>query len=214
MSKLFYVSIKQYSLILFSPCTHPLLSCRIESGRPRWHQLHSFRQNLFGSSQTCGITPVGAFLRHHCYYHSTLTLCQDALKSKGYIYQGKHVGWYSVSDECFYTDSQVATSLNRATGEEIKIAKETGSTVEWTEEINYKFQLSKFRDKLIEHYEAHPEGLCPRYFSFSSCSLVIIIASVAIQPTHQYHQILSHLRSSDTLPDLSVSRPYLRDEAF
>jgi len=32
-----------------------------------------------------------------------------ALEEKGYIYKGYHEGWYSVSDECFYTEKQIET---------------------------------------------------------------------------------------------------------
>lgn len=33
-----------------------------------------------------------------------------------------------------------------------QVSKETGSTVEWSEEDNYKFRLSAFREQLLERY--------------------------------------------------------------
>ncbi|KAH8988548.1 hypothetical protein EDB92DRAFT_1935773 [Lactarius akahatsu] len=95
------------------------------------------------------------------------------LDSKGLIYKGSHKGWYSISDECFYTDNQ-----------EVVVSKETGSVVEWTEEENYKFRLSNFRDFLLARYQSDPH---------------------AIHPPQQHANVLDML--SVPLEDLSVSRP-------
>jgi hypothetical protein len=40
----------------------------------------------------------------------------ESLQHRGYIYTKKHEGWYSVSDEAFYPQSQVEPSLDPATG--------------------------------------------------------------------------------------------------
>lgn len=111
------------------------------------------------------------------------------LDSKGLIYKGSHKGWYSISDECFYTDNQVEClgSLGSSTSrssEEIVVSKETGSVVEWTEEENYKFRLSNFRDFLLARYQSDPQ---------------------AIHPLQQHANVLDML--SMPLEDLSVSRP-------
>lgn len=74
------------------------------------------------------------------------------------MYKGKHTGWYSVSDETFYTDSQVQLRTDPNTGAEVKVSIETGNTVEWTEEENYKFRLSALKDRLRDHFRANPEG--------------------------------------------------------
>ena len=36
-----------------------------------------------------------------------------------------------------------------------------GSPVEWTEEDTYFFRLSAFAERLLEHYEAHPDFILP-----------------------------------------------------
>lgn len=64
------------------------------------------------------------------------------LKKRDYIYQSKHQGWYSVSDETFYPESQVHLVLDPPTGRKHFASIETGKEVEWTEEINYHFRLS------------------------------------------------------------------------
>ncbi|KAL5523837.1 hypothetical protein ACEPAG_8010 [Sanghuangporus baumii] len=113
------------------------------------------------------------------------------LVKSGHVYLGEHSGWYSVSDECFYTESQVCDSVNPKTGAKIKVSTETGNAVEWTKEENYKFALSKFKVPLLEHFRAHPN---------------------AIYPPKQRKEIMDILESDDSkiLPDLSISRPSWR----
>ncbi|KAG8737071.1 methionyl-tRNA synthetase [Ceratobasidium sp. 414] len=48
----------------------------------------------------------------------------------GHIYKGTHSGWYSVSDECFYPESQVQKATDPDTGESCVVSKETGHKVE------------------------------------------------------------------------------------
>ncbi|KAH9045241.1 tRNA synthetases class I (M)-domain-containing protein [Lactarius pseudohatsudake] len=122
-------------------------------------------------------------------HHHAVQHVWRELDSKGLIYKGSHKGWYSISDECFYTDNQVeclgspGSSASRPS-EEIVVSKETGSVVEWTEEENYKFRLSNFRDFLLARYQSDPQ---------------------AIHPPQQHANVLDML--SIPLEDLSVSRP-------
>ncbi|KAK8197463.1 hypothetical protein HDK77DRAFT_19197 [Phyllosticta capitalensis] len=106
------------------------------------------------------------------------------LKGRGYIYLSKHEGWYSVSDETFYPASQVHLILDPATGKKMMVSKETGKEVEWTTETNYHFQLSAFRDKLLEFYKENPEWIVPRF------RMDEVVRSV-----------------TEGLQDLSISRP-------
>lgn len=110
------------------------------------------------------------------------------LQDRGCIYKGTHSGWYAVSDECFYTENQIEDRADEKTGEVRKVAIESGSIVEWTEEENYKFKLSEFRDHLIEWYERNP---------------------TAVHPPSLQAQLLKELRA-EPLADLSVSRPRSR----
>ncbi|KAH9002278.1 tRNA synthetases class I (M)-domain-containing protein [Lactarius hatsudake] len=122
-------------------------------------------------------------------HHYAVQHVWHELDSKGLIYKGSHKGWYSISDECFYTDNQVeclgspGSSTSRSS-EDIVVSKETGSVVEWTEEVNYKFRLSNFRDFLLARYQSDPH---------------------AIHPPQQHANVLDML--SMPLEDLSVSRP-------
>jgi len=71
------------------------------------------------------------------------------------IYLSKYSGWYSVSDEAFYSANEIEVK------DEIKVANSSGSTVEWIEEESYFFRLSKWEAKLIDYYEKNPDFISP-----------------------------------------------------
>ena len=105
------------------------------------------------------------------------------LRDRGFIYQGKHEGWYAVSDEAFYPESQVEKVVDKD-GRESMQSVETGSKVEWSQEVNYKFRLSSFQQPLIEWLKSNPK---------------------AIQPAAKHAEVLAEIESG--LSDLSISRP-------
>lgn len=78
------------------------------------------------------------------------------MDAAGDIYLDSYSGWYSVRDERFYSDDEIET---RADGEKYSI--ETGTPLTWTEEQTYFFRLSAYTDRLLAHYEAHPEFIGP-----------------------------------------------------
>jgi len=72
------------------------------------------------------------------------------------IYLSKYSGWYSVSDEAFYNEEEIIDT------DGIKIAKVSGSLVEWIEEESYFFRLSKWQKPLLEYYEKNPTFISPK----------------------------------------------------
>jgi len=80
----------------------------------------------------------------------------NKLVKSGDVYLSKYSGWYSVSDEAYYTEDEI---LNDG---EKKIAKVSGSTVDWFEEESYFFKLSAWENKLLNHYEKHPNFISPK----------------------------------------------------
>jgi len=80
----------------------------------------------------------------------------NAMNDTGDIYLDSYSGWYSVRDERFFTDDELEDGPDGT-----KISTETGTTVTWTEEQTYFFRLSAYTDKLLAHYEAHPEFIGP-----------------------------------------------------
>ncbi|MBV9351243.1 MAG: methionine--tRNA ligase, partial [Mycobacterium sp.] len=72
------------------------------------------------------------------------------------IYLGTYAGWYSVRDENYLSEDETKL-LEDGT----RVAAGTGAPVTWTEEPTYFFRLSAYADKLLAHYEAHPEFIRP-----------------------------------------------------
>jgi methionyl-tRNA synthetase len=77
------------------------------------------------------------------------------MEKNGDIYLSTYAGWYSVRDEAYYDESE----LKEGPGGQKLSPQET--PVEWVEEESYFFRLSAYEDKLLSHYEAHPEFIGP-----------------------------------------------------
>ncbi|KAK4687827.1 methionyl-tRNA synthetase, partial [Tremellales sp. Uapishka_1] len=79
---------------------------------------------------------------------------QAELIKSGDIYKSTHSGWYAVSDECFYSASQVMEKDGKM------VSLETGAEVVWEEEMNWKFKLGNHRKKL-KKWLANVESVHP-----------------------------------------------------
>lgn len=103
------------------------------------------------------------------------------------LYKGKHEGWYCVSDECFYPEDLVQSSISPQTGRKIMVSKESGNKVEWVREDTWFFPLSKYKEKLLQFYDENPNW---------------------IQPADRMNEVRNWVQ--DHLEDLSVTRPAKR----
>lgn len=112
----------------------------------------------------------------------------EVAQEKGLLYKGSHSGWYSVSDEAFYPETQIHDLVDPKTGKPRKVSMETGSEVVFHEEENYFFKLSQFQPQLIEYLEKTPDF---------------------VVPARKHAEVLAELRQ-EPLGDLSVSRPSSR----
>ncbi len=85
----------------------------------------------------------------------------ERLLEQGDIYLGDYEGWYSVPDETFYTETQLVDPIYE--GEKIVGGKspDSGHPVQLVKEESYFFKLSKYTDRLIEYYDAHPDFIQP-----------------------------------------------------
>ncbi len=77
------------------------------------------------------------------------------LKENDEIYLSKYSGWYSVSDEAFYSESEIEDLDGN------KVAIESKSKVEWMDEESYFFRLSKWQKPLLEFYKKNPNFILP-----------------------------------------------------
>ncbi|NJO33260.1 MAG: methionine--tRNA ligase [Rhodospirillales bacterium] len=77
------------------------------------------------------------------------------MQKAGDIYLGKYAGWYSVRQEAYFEEKETTVGTDGVRREPL------GSPVEWTEEETYFFRLSAFQDRLLAHYEAHPDFILP-----------------------------------------------------
>jgi methionyl-tRNA synthetase len=94
----------------------------------------------------------------------------------GYIELGTYEGIYCVSCEAYYGEDELVDG-------KCPIHK---TPVEHVTEENYFFQLSRFEDRLLEHYAAHPE---------------------AVQPETRRNEVLGFIKQG--LRDFSMSRTSL-----
>ena len=79
----------------------------------------------------------------------------NILEKKNEIYLSKYSGWYSISDEAFYSDDEIEDRDNK------KVSKTSGSIVEWVEEESYFFKLSKWQEPLLKYYKDNPDFILP-----------------------------------------------------
>ena len=79
----------------------------------------------------------------------------NALVDAGQIYLGSYAGWYAVRDETYYGEDELTLT---ADGKRIA---PTGAECNWVEEPSYFFRTSKWGNRLLEYYEAHPDFIMP-----------------------------------------------------
>src|SRR5437016_10304452 len=91
----------------------------------------------------------------------------------GFIELGTYEGLYCVACEAYYTEDELVDGN----------CPIHGRPVERMREENYFFKLSRYQDRLLAHYEAHPE---------------------AVQPETRRNEVLGFIRQG--LQDFSVSR--------
>ena len=95
------------------------------------------------------------------YHEKVVAQVFERLLEKGDIYLGEYSGWYSVSDEEFFTESQLAEVYRDEQGNVIGGVAPSGHEVELVSEESYFFKLSNYADRLTAFYKEHPEFIQP-----------------------------------------------------
>lgn len=73
------------------------------------------------------------------------------MEANGDIYLGEYAGWYSVSDEAYFTEEELVNGK-----------APSGHPVSWVVEKSYFFKLSKYTEPLLAHFEQNPEFILPK----------------------------------------------------
>jgi len=110
-------------------------------------------------------------------HKNTVTELWNLLEKNDQLYLSKYAGWYSVSDEAYYSETEIEDIEGK------KVSKTSGSSVEWMEEESFFFKLSEWEKPLLEFYNNNPNF---------------------IQPESRRNEVISFVSSG--LKDLSVSR--------
>ena len=85
----------------------------------------------------------------------------EKLLKKGDIYLGEYTGWYSVEDEEYFTESQLAEVYKDDNGNVIGGKAPSGHEVRLVKEPSYFFKMSKYADRLVKYYKDHPDFILP-----------------------------------------------------
>ena len=101
----------------------------------------------------------------------------ELLDKNDQIYLSKYAGWYSISDEAYYSEDETDEIDGK------KISKASGNPVEWMEEESFFFKLSEWQKPLLKFYQDNP--------SF-------------IKPESRKNEVINFVSSG--LKDLSISR--------
>ncbi|OHD65893.1 MAG: methionine--tRNA ligase [Spirochaetes bacterium RBG_13_51_14] len=97
---------------------------------------------------------------------------------KGDIYFGSYGGFYCVGCERFFTEKEMVDGA----------CPDHGTKLDYIEEKNYFFKMSRYQDWLIGHIEKHPDFIRPE----------------------RYRNEVTALLKSESLEDLCISRPKSR----
>ena len=106
-------------------------------------------------SKTLNLTNTDFIRTTEDRHKKTVQYLWNELLKNDDIYLSKYSGWYSVSDEAFYTEDEI----EEIDGNKRSISSK--SSVEWIEEESYFFRLSKWEKPLLEYYDNHPDFISP-----------------------------------------------------
>jgi len=83
---------------------------------------------------------------------AVVTAFLQRLWDNGHIYRGEYVGWYSVSQERYFTEKEIGPD---------RVDPIAGKPLERIEETNYFFRMSALQDRLVQHIHDNPTWIVP-----------------------------------------------------
>ena len=118
----------------------PLALCdqMAERFQNAWTEMGISHDRFIRTTETEHISVVQAFLTR--------------LMDKGFIYADDYSGWYSVSQERYFTEKEIGDD---------KVDPISGKPLVRIEEKNYFFRMSAFQEQLVQHIEDNPDWIVP-----------------------------------------------------
>lgn len=107
-----------------------------------WHKLHIEYDDFIRTTEPRHVSVVQEVFRR--------------LRDTGDVYRGLYEGWYCVSDETFFRDSDVGP-------DNLCPNLECRRPLQRVQEENYFFRLSAYGDRLLQYIEEHPRFLQPDF---------------------------------------------------
>jgi methionyl-tRNA synthetase len=80
------------------------------------------------------------------------------MEAKGDIYLSTYAGWYSVRDEAYYDEGETEERDGQ------RFSTKTNTLVEWVEEENFLFRLSKYQQPLLDVYNNQTDFVVPSQY--------------------------------------------------
>ncbi|HEX2192079.1 MAG TPA: methionine--tRNA ligase [Acidimicrobiales bacterium] len=108
-----------------------------ERFREAWDQLDIAYDDFIRTTETRHTKAVQAFLQ--------------AIYDNGDMELDTYEGLYCVACEAYYTEADLVDGK----------CPVHGRPVEWVQEQNWFFRLSRYEQRLLDHYEAHPDAVIP-----------------------------------------------------
>ncbi len=118
----------------------PLALCDEMAGRfaSAWSDLGISHDRFIRTTEAEHVAVVSAVLQR--------------LWDTGQIYEGEYAGWYSVTQERYFTEKEVGPE---------RVDPIAGKPVVRIEETNYFFRMSAYQDRLVRHIEENPDWIVP-----------------------------------------------------
>jgi methionyl-tRNA synthetase len=107
-------------------------------------------------------------------HHRAVQEIVRRIKDRGDLFQGEYEGWYCAGCEAFKRAEELVDG---------RCPDHVTRQPEWVKEQNWFFRLSAWRDRLLEHYRAHP---------------------LFVQPEFRKNEMIAQLERG--LDDISISR--------
>ena len=118
----------------------PLELCDLMAGRfeAAWGELGISHDRFIRTTEREHLDVVGALL--------------ERLRDNGHIYQSEYTGWYSVSQERYFTEKEIGPA---------RLDPIAGGPVVKIREGNWFFRMSRFQERLVRHIERNPDWIVP-----------------------------------------------------